>query len=384
MENMFFDIALLVGKYLADDLTLEEKECLEQWLNLSKENREWFDRITSEAYQSEKGVAAHKIDIEQGWQALQAKRAGKHNRIRKTRWLYAGSVAAALAILVGTVWLLKDNSRPLKNNPPSVELAEIKVPTLIETLGNNVILSYDSLEVKPSGRVYVADEKLRSGQIDEVGLVNVPVRYKTIVIPAGYTYQVQLADGSKVTLNAGSTLRFPEYFQDSLREVELTGEGYFEVAKSATPFVVKAGNTQVTVYGTRFNLFFSEKLQMSEAILLEGSIGMKADQKEVRIVPNQRVCHYLDSHVTQVNQVNAADHITWLENSFRYNNELLKRIVFDLGQWYGIEIALNPEVAKENYSLEFDKSVSVDWALQALEKIINKDIKKEGGVYYIK
>lgn len=384
MENMFFDIALLVGKYLADDLTLEEKECLEQWLNLSKENREWFDRITSEAYQSEKGVAAHKIDIEQGWQALQAKRAGKHNRIRKTRWLYAGSVAAALAILVATGWLLKDNSRPLKNNPPSVELAEIKVPTLIETLGNNVILSYDSLEVKPSGRVYIADEKLRSGQIDEVGLVNVPVRYKTIVIPAGYTYQVQLADGSKVTLNAGSTLRFPEYFQDSLREVELTGEGYFEVAKSATPFVVKAGKTQVAVYGTRFNLFFSEKLQISEAILLEGSIGMKADQKEVKIVPNQRVCHYLDSHVTQVNQVNAADHITWLENSFRYNNEPLKRIVFDLGQWYGIEITLDLEVAKENYSLEFDKSVSVDWALQALEKIINKDIKKEGGVYYIK
>ena len=78
-------------------------------------------------------------------------------------------------------------------------------------------------------------------------------------------------------MNAGSELRFPNEFRDSLREVEFSGEAYFEVKKSGKPFVVKAGNTRVRVYGTRFNLFYCEKLALSEAALVEGSIGMTAN-----------------------------------------------------------------------------------------------------------
>ena len=70
--------------------------------------------------------------------------------------------------------------------------------------------------------------------------------YNRVVIPKGYTYRVELADGSRVTLNAGSELRYPVEFRDSLREVEFRGEGYFEVAKDAAPFVVRAGDGRPT------------------------------------------------------------------------------------------------------------------------------------------
>lgn len=378
MEKMYFDIAFLVGKYLAGDLTSEEQERLNQWLELSKENRAWFDRITTATYQSEKDVAARNIDIERGWQALQAKRTGSGNKSGRKRWLYAGGIAATLALSLGVLSLLKDNTQSLNENPPVFELAEITVPTLVETGGNDVVLSFDSLDVEKSARVYNANDRNR--ETEERDTV---IRYKKVIIPAGYTYQVLLADGSKVTLNAGSTLKFPDHFNDTSREVELTGEGFFEVAKAAQPFIVKAGKTQVTVYGTRFNLFFSEKLQLSEAVLLEGSIGMLADNKEVKISPNQRVCHNLSDHNTLVDEVNPTDYINWMNHSFKYNNTPLKRIVFDISQWYGIEIKLDPNTKQENYSLEFDKSASIDWVIRMLEKIIGKNIKEEGGVYRI-
>lgn len=385
MDKKYFDIAFLIGKYLTHGLSLSEQEQLEKWLDLSEENRAWFNKITSETYQNEKNTAIRQIDIQRGWQALQTKRKTEKTSIRayKHYWLrYAGGIAATIAILFGAITLFQMNRPAVKHTPIRMKIADIKVPTVIEFQGNDEILSYDSLEIKKSDRIYIASKQSPQTQ----NAINIPasaINYKTVVIPAGYTYQVQLADGSKVTLNAGSTLKFPDRFQDTLREVELTGEGYFEVNKAACPFVVKTGKTHVTVYGTRFNLFFSEKLQLTEAVLIEGSIGMTADHQEIKITPNQRIYHLLDSHITRVEEVNPTEYTSWLENSFKYNKKPLQRIVFDISQWYGIEIKLTPNVVNENYSLEFDKSVSVEWTLRALEKIIDKDIKKEGGVYYI-
>lgn len=210
-----------------------------------------------------------------------------------------------------------------------------------------------------------------------------PIRYNRVVIPAGFTYKVRLADGSVVTLNAGSELKFPEEFRDSLREVEFTGEAYFEVEKSDKPFIVKAGDSRVQVYGTRFNLFYSEKLALAEAVLVEGSIGMTANGKETKIIPHQRVWYSMKDSLMRTENVDPADYLTWLGNSFKYNRTRLDKIVFDIAQWYGVEIKIAPGLEKQAYSLEFDRSATIDWVVRALGLIIDKPIKTEGGAYYI-
>ena len=129
---------------------------------------------------------------------------------------------------------------------------------------------------------------------------------------------VSLPDGSAVVLNAGSELRFPGRFCDSVREVELKGEGYFEVAHSGCPFIVRAGETKVTVYGTRFNLFYSDRLTVTEAVLVEGSIGLMAGGKETKIRPNQRIRYDSGEAQLQVEEVDADDYIQWLTNNFKY------------------------------------------------------------------
>lgn len=301
-------------------------------------------------------------------------------RLRKSSrrlWIGISVAAASVIAFIGysVLWTHQSSREPVL---PLVEVGEITVPTILHER-NQTVVALQPLDLKDADHTYVAAAKgtLKEAQGKDT------ISYEKVVIPAGYTYKVQLADGSTVQLNAGSELRYPSRFNDTIRLVELTGEAYFQVAKSKVPFVVKAGAAQVKVYGTAFNLFYSETLGLSEAVLVEGKIGMSVKGKEVRILPNQRVYHTAEESL-QVEEVDPADYIGWMDNSFKYNGAELSRIVFDIGQWYGVKIDVSPELAKETFSLRFDKSSTVDWVVEALGMIVGKNVKKEGGVYYIK
>lgn len=329
-----------------------------------------------------------RMDKQKGSERLLIKLKKKEKRKNNIRrlWYMASSTAAVLILSFTLMVWLQSKEIEVEKKVPILALSEIKVPTLITLENKREILSQDTLDWKNAEQGYVAGQESKKHNDEQRDKVDTekPVLYHRIVIPAGYTYKVQLADGSSVTLNAGSELQFPEVFTDSLREVEFSGEGYFEVEKSDKPFVVKAGGMQVKVYGTKFNMLYSEKLALSEAVLLEGSIGMFANKKEVKIVPNQRVYCSTNDLVLHTETVDPTNYIGWLGNSFKYNRARLDKIVFDISQWYGIEIHLAPGLEKETFSLEFDKSSTIDWVMRALGLIVNKPVNKEGGVYLIK
>ena len=289
-------------------------------------------------------------------------------------------VASAAAILVGMClypWVGNRTGHSLEGT--YVREEKVTVPTVFREQDEKTI-DRRALEMRETGNTYVVTaetlppDELPAGE---------SVVYERVVIPAGYTCSVSLPDGSAVVLNAGSELRFPGCFCDSVREVELKGEGYFEVAHSGCPFIVRAGETKVTVYGTRFNLFYSDRLTVTEAVLVEGSIGLMAGGKETKIRPNQRIRYDSGEAQLQVEEVDADDYIQWLTNNFKYRGARLDRIAFDLAAWYGVEIEVAPEIAVEVYSLEFGKELSLDEVVWALRKITGRTVKKEGGVYRI-
>ena len=316
---------------------------------------------------------------------VELKKRERRKKMARLWWYTGGSVAAVVVVSFAVMVWLQSGKIQEEKKTPVIALTEIKVPTLITMENDHDILSQETLDLKDAKKGYVVGKETKENkERGEAVETEKPVQYRRVVIPAGYTYKVQLADGSVVTLNAGSELKFPEEFRDSLREVEFSGEGYFEVEKSDKPFIVKAGETRVRVYGTRFNMFYTKKLALSEAVLLEGSIGMTVGREEVKIEPNQRVYCSMKDSVLHTEKVDPADYIGWLGNSFKYNKIRLDKIVFDISQWYGVEIRLAPELEKETFSLEFDKSSTIDWVVRALGLIINKPVKIEGGVYYIK
>lgn len=299
-------------------------------------------------------------------------------RMRRIRWM-AGSVAAAIIVLM-LVWRPWMEVKPERVMPVAqVSLPEITVPTVIATGTNDEIVDVDTLKTGDAVSVY----KVKKGQTAEKRSTSREVKYNRVVIPRGYTYRVALADGSVVTLNAGSELRFPVEFLDSIREVEFKGEAYFEVAKGKKPFVVKAGETQVRVYGTRFNFLYSEQLALSEAVLLEGSIGMSVQGVEKKIVPNERVYCELGDSVLRVENVNAADYINWLGASFKYHGVRLDKIMYDFANWYGVEIHVAPELKDQTYTLEFDKTCGIRQVMKMMKLITGRTVKEEGGAYTI-
>ena len=307
-------------------------------------------------------------------------------RAMKHRWLYAGSAAAALALFFVVQPLLMREEPQLRQvakvEVAPITLGEITVPILIAAGEGDEIIAYDSLDVEDD--LYeVTGEKEKVERYHMNGDRQKEVRYNRIIIPRGYTYQVALADGSRVTLNAGSELRYPENFVDSTREVDFRGEGYFEVAKSDKPFVVRSGDTRVKVYGTKFNFLYSEALRVSEAVLVEGSIGMSVGDGEVKILPNERVrCSWADS-VLRVDQVDPSDFTGWMGTSFRYNGARLDKIMHDFSCWYGVTIHVSEEMRALPYTLEIDKSESIEDVMRMMELILDKTIKKEGGAYFI-
>ena len=302
-------------------------------------------------------------------------------RRMRLRWTYAGCAAAALALFfVVQPWLLPERQTATPAPPLRIPIAlgEITVPTVISAGANDEILAFDSLEINDARQVYYTKQ---DSVLPEA--IQERVAYNRIVIPKGYTYRVELADGSRVTLNAGSELRYPVEFRDSLREVEFRGEGYFEVAKGTTPFVVCAGDTRVRVYGTRFNFLHSKSLALSEAVLVEGSIGMSVKGKEVKIHPNERVSCSLGDSLLRVDKVDPAEYTSWLGTSFKYNGTRLDKIMHDIANWYGVEINISPELRALPYTLEIDKSTPLADVIRMMELITSRTIKQEGGTYLI-
>ena len=113
MDKAKFDVAILVGKYLANNLTDEEQKYLSDWLSSSEKNRAWFERVTSESYQIEKGKAIRSINVEEGWKALELKResrlGGRRRRIYWMRYVAMFVLPLTIAVLLHQVYYSRED-----------------------------------------------------------------------------------------------------------------------------------------------------------------------------------------------------------------------------------------------------------------------------------
>ncbi len=175
--------------------------------------------------------------------------------------------------------------------------------------------------------------------IDASDNIDSKLSYNTISTPKGGTYKIILPDGSKVWLNAASSLRFPLLFTENERRVKLTGEGYFEVAKSNKRFSVEAHNTTVEVLGTHFNINGYTNEKSTSVTLLEGSVKMTATQSSVVLKPGEQgelTGRNAEIHVNQ--NIDTESVTSWKDGKFKFNNTDLKTIMRQLERWYDIEI----------------------------------------------
>jgi len=293
-------------------------------------------------------------------------------RIRKINWLYKISAAvAAIIILVGISKFLHTKGDKLPQGYANDINPGTNKATLTLADGTTIVLSDDK-----TGVVVAATELTYN---DGTQIKNLKANNKDLQIaatPRGGQYQIILPDGTKVWLNAASTLKFPQTFSGLVnRKVELSGEAYFEVTKdNGHPFIVESNKQTVKVLGTQFNINSYSDEPNIKTTLIEGSVNVN---NNTILKPNQQSINSGGTII--VKEVDTDPTIAWKNGEFAFSNESLKSIMKKIARWYDVEVVYqNNRIGEKTFGGSISRFKKVSQLLCMLELTGKVKFKIEG------
>lgn len=305
------------------------------------------------------------LDTTTAWQEVAARIEHTHRKRYSVNWFRVAAAAVVTGLIAGGAVLLL---KPPRQQPTSGVVAHAtenkQQVQLITGSGTTIVLDTATQLREADGTRITADKTGVSYQSVQTG--NTPV-FNTLVVPRGHTYKVVLADGTRVWLNAASRLRFPAAFFGNTREVELVGEACFETTPmAAKPFLVKAGDVQITVLGTEFNI--NAYTNKTLTTLVSGKVKVDAGALAKELSPGQQVI-YREGSMT-IAHVDAEQFTAWKEGLLIFDNESLGDIMTRLGREYDYTIQFeNTAIKQQRLSGNFEKSPSVAQVLTLLEQM---------------
>lgn len=231
---------------------------------------------------------------------------------------------------------------------------------LLDSAQNGNIVSGNS-KIKKQGAVLVYDG---SKALKE----RAPVTYNTLSTPKGGQYQLVLPDGSKVWLNASSSIHFPTAFIRKQRNVELTGEAYFEIAKNKEkPFHVIVNGMQVEVLGTHFNVNAYDDEDAVKTSLLEGSVKIKKGNVSGLLKPGQQGVLKKNSNNLQIKSADMNEVIAWKNGLFQFDGADIKTVMSEIGRWYDVQIEYAGMVPDRRFEGKISRDAQLSDVLKILE-----------------
>jgi transmembrane sensor len=212
----------------------------------------------------------------------------------------------------------------------------------------------------PNGQiVYQVQNSVSSGDSRQ--------KYNTITTPKGAETQVILPDGTKVWLNAESSIKFPAFFSSIERKVELTGEGYLEVFENKkSPFKVLVKGVEVQVLGTHFNISAYGSNDQVTTTLLQGSVKLASKGIEAVLKPGQSGENNHKGKFT-VQNVDVEDAVAWKNGYFIFHSESIESIMTKAARWYDVEVVYQPEVKDIQFEGKMARYESINELLKNLE-----------------
>jgi ferric-dicitrate binding protein FerR (iron transport regulator) len=286
----------------------------------------------------------------------------------------------------------------LLRSPQEVLLADIddhikpgkQQAVLILSEGAEIDLS-ESLDMKAISEGYVTIEREGNRLVyrskDESETLSSGMLYNELRTPRGGSYQLQMEDGSSIYLNAGSSLKFQVSFQDSVREVYLEGEGYFEVAHDGKPFIVHAGQSHTRVLGTSFNISAYKDDPEIVTTLVEGRVQVEASGISSRLVlsPNEQAILKSATAELVKTEVDASGYVSWVNGKLEFHNETLDEVMKRLARWYDFEYIFENEAARDfHFSARLSRDVEISNILEMLEMTTSVVFTYEDGSIVIK
>ena len=369
MTKKYIRIAELIYKDKIGNLTEQEKCELLAWLEESDFNRQIFDELAKGSSLSRSYDEYRNIHREQVWNAIE-KQIVPQGRQLSLQWV---GYAASVMILVVAGWFIfqmSDNKNVVQEGKnvaritPGTQKAILYLDNgeQVVLADNNTVVVEDSL----SGRIEQVDKSL----VYQTESTVKEERLNVLEIPNGGEFQVTLADGTKVCLNAGTKLTYPIAFVGKERRVHLEGEGYFEVKRDENkPFIVEIKGMEVKVLGTSFNLRSFAADNRSTATLISGKIEVKTSLRRVELSPNQQADLLVGENKLDVREVDAAVYSAWTKGRFVFRRERLETILDDVSRWYNVTVFYEQSSAKDIlFSGIMERYADISKTLEMLEK----------------
>lgn len=364
---------ILLDKYIAGTINATEKQELSDlYHDLSYRHAEFPD---------DREHVKDRMLLRLNNEILPEKRTRNFTRLR--------NIAAAVIIIITCGGIYMYNRPAAKREiikPLAVKQAivpEINVATLTLANGDTIVLNAAAKgKLAIQGNTVIT--KNAAGQISyEVTELpasnNTPVTYNTLTTPPGGQFMIILPDGSKVWLNAASSLKYPNRFAGAERRVTLTGEAYFEIFKNKdVPFTVSAENTNVKVLGTHFNVMAYQNETAVKTTLLEGAVSITANKIHKILAPGQQAIASKTTNNVSLHTVNTDDAIAWKNGYFSFRKENIRTAMNKVARWYNVDIEYRGNISNKTLGGSISRTENITTLLDYLALTGIATFKTEG------
>lgn len=282
---------------------------------------------------------------------------------QRSRFRYWAAAAAILLLLAAGTWFYQQRH-------PGYQTTEIMaaIPKATLTLADGSVIALDSAGNQIIDQAGAAVQQQGGLLVYDPSSSAASVSFNTLSTPRGGQFQVQLPDGSRAWLNAASSIRFPVAFPEGERNVEVTGEVYFEVAGDASsPFTVQVKDRlQVKVLGTGFNINAYADDGNIYTTLLAGKVQVLAGNT-LTLQPSQQAVLEANATLVLKDRVDTEQVMAWKNGIFYFADAELRQVMAQLSRWYDVDITFAPNVGKQYFSGKIQRDLGLSQLLSVLD-----------------
>lgn len=386
-HKQFFELSGLISGFLAGTLSEKQSEKLNLWLDESEEHKVLFERICARQTVQEKMNCYLNGEVHSAFQNFLRHR----RRLVLRRRIYQWTAACAVLGMVLGGWLQWYNIRPESVSREVLALEESlsdsmgRRPMLTLASGMRIMLPEDGLMLKETseGQQVIAGGGFSEQYADTFS--HSESVFNTVSVPPMCDFYFILSDGTKVWMNAASSLRYPVKFAADSRTIYVTGEVYLEVAKDAgRPFSVVVDGMRIEVLGTCFNVHAYPHERETRVTLAEGKVAAHVGAESYALVPGNQLYLKKVSGEAGVRTVDVDDVLAWKRGRYVFKKCSLEEVISTLRYWYDVEIVLKGELAAQTtYTGVVNKEEALEVFLERLEEVSDVKCVRQGNVVLI-
>lgn len=362
----------LIAEYSAGTLSPADADVLRELLNRDADARQLFREIRGTEKVLKSVQVREMIDSRKSWESLSNSLSPRPVKSYRLAWTIGIAVAASVVVALMLVLPYSRQPEAPKQLAEQTKILPGRVKAVLQYGDGETIdlTSSTSSRIVTSDGAVLVNDSVGGLRYDRNGSTDRPMKYHTLTVPVGGEYHFTLADGTRIWVNSASEVRFPDRFTGEKRVIYMKGEVYLEVAHDASrPFVVHAGENEVRVLGTKFNLTAYPEEQKVVTTLVEGSVEFRNKDERVRLNPGEQ--SVLDRATSQLEKqkVDVSIYTSWVTGMFEYERMPLSDITRQLSRWYDVQFVYGAEEFRNH---PFTGVVKRDQSLEEVLSIIGK------------